>query len=72
MTDRMYDALAKIQRLWLPAIATLIATLGRIWNWEFPVNEVTLTITAVDTFLGVVLQIQNASYFEENIIIPKE
>ena len=64
MSNKVYDILAAIQRLWLPAIATLIATLGQIWGWEFPVEKIVLTITAVDTFMGVVLKIQSDHYFD--------
>ena len=63
MSNKVYDILAAIQRLWLPAIATLIATLGQIWGWDFPVEKIVLTITAVDTFMGVVLKIQSDNYF---------
>lgn len=64
MSNKTYDILAYIQRIILPAVATLIATLGQIWNWTFPVEQIVLTITAVDTFMGVVLRISSNQYYE--------
>ena len=63
MSNKTYDILAYIQRIILPAVATLIATLGQIWGWEFPVEQIVLTLTAVDTFMGVVLRISSTQYF---------
>lgn len=64
MTNRTYDILAYIQRIVLPAVATLIATLGRIWSWTWPVEETVLTLTAIDTFLGIILRISSNQYYE--------
>lgn len=64
MTNRTYDILAYIQRIVLPAVATLIATLGQIWNWTWPVEETVLTLTAIDTFLGIILRISSNQYYE--------
>lgn len=64
MTNHTYDVLAYIQRIVLPAVATLIATLGQIWNWTWPVEQTVLTLTAIDTFLGIVLRISSNQYFD--------
>lgn len=77
MTNRTYDILAYIQRIVLPAVATLIATLGQIWAWTWPVEETVLTLTAIDTFLGVMLRISSTQYFEQqelmvNLDVPEE
>ncbi len=63
MTNRTYDILAYIQRIVLPAVATLIATLGQIWAWTWPVEETVLTLTAIDTFLGIILRISSNQYY---------
>lgn len=77
MSNKTYDILAYIQRLVLPAVATLIATLGQIWAWTWPVEETVLTLTAIDTFLGVMLRISSTQYFEQqelmvNLDVPEE
>lgn len=56
MNNKTYDVLAFIQRIFFPAIATLLATLQQIWGWDIPCEEIVLTITAVDTFLGIFLK----------------
>ena len=73
MSNKTYDILAYIQRIILPAFATLLATLGQIWNWTWPVEQVVLTITAIDTFMGIVLRISSNQYYElQNIDVPDE
>lgn len=77
MSNKTYDILAYIQRIVLPATATLIATLGQIWAWTWPVEETVLTLTAIDTFLGVILRISSQQYFEQqelmgNLDVPEE
>ena len=63
--DSIYDWLKWVQRLLLPAIATLYLALGSIWKdiiyLPYP-EQVAATITAVDTFLGVILGISTANY----------
>lgn len=61
MSNQVYDILKFIAQVILPALATLYAALGKIWNWPL-VTEVTATICAVDTFLGAILGISSAQY----------
>ena len=62
---KTYDILKTICLIILPALATFYGSLGKIWN--FPMTEqIVLTITAVDTFLGACLGISNANYKREN------
>ena len=61
MSNKVYDILKWIALYLLPAAGTLYFALAGIWN--FPCGEqVVGTITAVDTFLGVILGISNAKY----------
>ena len=61
MSNKVYDVLKAIAQLWLPAIATLYFALAGIWGLPYA-EEIVGTITAVDTFLGVVLGISSAQY----------
>lgn len=61
MSNKMYDVLKWIAMYLLPAIGTLYFALAGIWNFPFG-EQVVGTITAVDTFLGVVLGISSAQY----------
>lgn len=61
LNDKVYDVLKWIALYLLPAIGTLYFALSGIWNLPFG-EEVVGTITAVDTFLGVLLGISTANY----------
>lgn len=61
ITGKLYDVLKYIAQIVLPAIGTLYFTLAGIWNLP-SAEEVVGTIVAVDTFLGVVLQLSSVAY----------
>ena len=61
MSNKMYDALKWIAMVFLPAMATLYFALAGIWGFPHG-EEIVGTITAVDTFLGVLLGISSAQY----------
>ena len=64
MSNKAYDVLKWIAQLLLPALGTLYFALAGIWG--FPHAEAIVgTITAVDTFLGVLLGISSAQYNKE-------
>lgn len=63
--NKTYDKLKTICLIILPALATFYGSLGQIWG--FPMTEqVVLTITAIDTFIGTTLGISNINYKKEN------
>lgn len=65
MSNKLYDVLKYIAQIILPAIGTLYFALAGIWG--FPYGEQIIgTITAVDTFLGVLLGISSYNYKKEN------
>ena len=61
MSNKVYDILKWIAMYVLPAAATLYFALAGIWGFPFG-EEIVGTLTAVDTFLGVVLGISSAKY----------
>ena len=61
MSNKVYDILKWIAQFLLPAIGTLYFALAGIWGFPYG-EQVVGTITAVDTFLGVVLGISTARY----------
>ena len=61
MSNQVYDVLKWIAQYLLPAVGTLYFALAGIWGLPFG-EQVVGTITAVDTFLGVILGISSASY----------
>lgn len=65
LKDSVYDTLKWLVIIVLPACATLYAALSSVWGWPFS-EQITTTITAVDTFLGAVLCISAVSYHKED------
>lgn len=61
MSNKMYDILKWIAQILLPAIGTLYFALAGIWGFPYA-EEIIGTITAIDTFLGIILGISTAQY----------
>jgi hypothetical protein len=59
----LYDKLKFIAQIVLPALGTLVFTVGGIWGWD-ATTKVVGTITAVDLFLGLILQISSNQYYK--------
>ena len=61
MSNKIYDRLKWTAQYLLPAIGTLYFAVAGIWGLPYG-EQVVGTITAVDTFLGVILGISSANY----------
>ena len=61
ISNKTYDFLKWVAQFLLPASGTLYFALAGIWGFPYG-EEVVGTITAVDTFLGVLLGISTAQY----------
>lgn len=61
LSNKAYDVLKWIAQYLLPAMGTLYFALANIWNFPYG-EQVVGTITAIDTFLGVLLGISTAQY----------
>ena len=61
LKDRVYDVLKWIAMYLLPAFGTLYFALAGIWGFPYG-EQVVGTITAIDTFIGVILGISTAQY----------
>ena len=64
MSNKTYDILKWIAMYLLPALGTLYFALAGIWGLPYG-EQVVGTITALDTFLGVVLGVSTAQYNKE-------
>lgn len=60
-SNLVYDILKWIAQYLLPAAGTLYFALAGIWGFPYG-EEIVGTITAVDTFLGVLLGISSVQY----------
>lgn len=65
ISNKTYDILKWVAQYFLPAIGTLYFTLSGIWGLPYG-EQIVGTVTAVDTFLGVILGISTAQYNKEN------
>ena len=61
MNNKVYDVLKWIAMYLLPALGTLYFALASIWGLPYG-EQIVGTITAIDTFLGVILGISTAQY----------
>lgn len=61
MSDRTYQVLKWIALILLPSIGTLYFAIANIWGLPYA-EEIVGTITAIDAFLGALLDISTSSY----------
>ena len=61
MSNKVYNVLKWIAMLFLPALGTLYFALAGIWGLPYG-EQIVGTITAIDTFLGVILGISTVQY----------
>lgn len=61
MSNKVYDILKWIAQILLPALGTLYFALAGIWGFPYA-EPIVGTITAIDTFLGVLLGISSINY----------
>lgn len=62
MSNKTYDVLKYIAQVVLPALGTLYFALAGIWGFPYG-EQIVGTITAIDTFLGVILRISSNNYY---------
>lgn len=65
MSNKVYDVLKYIAIIGLPALGALYASLSGIWGFPYG-EQVVGTISAVDLFLGTLLQISSSKYHKED------
>lgn len=64
LNDKVYKVFKWGLIIFIPALLTLIGTLGQIY--EYDTEKIVLTISAISTFLGVITGISNYNYNKEN------
>ena len=62
MSSKVYDVLKFIAQILLPALGTLYFALASIWGLPYA-EQIVGTITAIDTFLGVILGISSSKFY---------
>ena len=60
LSDNLYKIFKWGLIIFIPALITLLGTLGQIYN--FDTEKIVLTISAISTFIGVITGISNYNY----------
>ena len=63
LNDKVYTILKWTLIIFVPALITLIGTLGKIY--DFNTDTIVLTIGAIATFLGAITGISNYNYSKD-------
>lgn len=64
ISNKMYDRLKWVAQYLLPALGALYFTLSSIWGLPYG-EQIVGTLAAVDTFLGVLLGLSSAQYYNK-------
>lgn len=54
MSNKVYDIIKISALIIIPAIASLIGTLGETWNWH-DADKIVATINAISVFVGAII-----------------
>ena len=65
LSNKTYDVLKLIAQYLLPAAGTLYFAVAGIWGLPYG-EQIVGTITAIDTFLGVILGVRASTYTKED------
>jgi len=65
MSNKTYDILKYTAQVVIPAVGTLYFALAGIWGFPYG-EQIVGTLTAIDTFLGVLLRISTVQYEKAN------
>lgn len=71
LSNELYDILKYIAQIVLPAVGALYFGLAKIWGLPYG-TEIVGTISAVDAFLGALLQISTNQYNKDGKIEPPD
>lgn len=70
-SEKMYESLKKTVQVVLPALATMYIVVAELWNLP-AAQPVSGTLTAIATFLGVILGVSSKQYKElKSMVIEK-
>lgn len=59
--NNVYDVLKWVVMLFLPALATLVVAIGKIWGWDLA-PQISETIVAINAAIAMMLGISTINY----------
>lgn len=62
----LYGLMKWLTIIVLPALATFIVVISKIWNWAEIGTAIAQSITAIASFLGTILCISNYNYYKKD------
>ena len=68
LPQNVYDTMAWIGRICLPALAVFYGTIGKIWNLPFT-EQIPLTLTAMAVLINALLKKASDDYFDKREIV---
>lgn len=78
ISNKTYDILKWVAIIVLPALATLITVVFKVWDIPYG-DQIAQTITALATFLGAILMVSTAQYNKQfkdtgdpNVDVPED
>ena len=66
LPDGTYKILKWILCLVVDAFILCLSAIAKAWHWDIPMDAITITITAISTFLGTIFGISCYNYNKEN------
>ena len=66
LSDKVYNVLKWLCLVCLPALGLLINALGQIWGFPPHAEQITLTISAISTFLGALIGVSTYKYNKDD------
>ena len=68
LPQNVYDTMAWVGRICLPALAVFYGTIGKIWNLPYT-EQIPLTLTAMAVLINALLKKASDDYFEKREIV---
>lgn len=65
LSGKAYDFLKWLVLIVMPAIASAIYGLAKLWGWDIPIDSITGTISIVETLIGAIIGISTYNYNKE-------
>lgn len=57
LPEKIYELIRWLIAIVIPATGILVTSLTSIWNWDFPAQQISLSLDAIGLFLGAIFGI---------------